>query len=1767
MPGVTAPASAAGAGAETPVPVTGSDHDIPQVALVDPPSPAELVEGMVATWRAGLVEAAGTSTLADVDELGDAVLDLSAAHPSGLAQLFAGRPTRLSSLVREVGAQATARRRARQVAARATVYTQQYGIAPTSLAIGIASWVERTVPDVATDDVAALASATKAVPATGGALRTSARSTTRVTTQVTTKDTARDAAKGAARPGAAGGPAADALPEPRVVHAPVLLRPVTLRARGAAEADYELALEPTIEVNPVLARALRARGALLDPGAVARATFTDTGFDPNGALARLASLGWAVLEDFQLTERVVVGTFVHPGQVIVDDLDALAGAVGRHEVLAALAGVEEARDRLSRPLPRPQVGDRDPQLDRGLGDLDPAQQHLLDVVATGAHVFVDAPAGADVTGTLAALVADAAAAGRTVLYVPGHRRAAVALAERLERLGAGDLLLDVAPEAGWRSAATRRLLAAMTLEPPVVDDRSVGELQRALVAHREALRGYVRGLHTPRQPWGVSAYDALQELARLTSARPTPRTTVRLDPDVARVLDAPGRQQAAADLLRAGELGAYSLRPSDTPWYGADLRTPADAATALARVERLLGTLPDVMARAEAAVADIGLTVPTTIAGWVAQMGLIDEVRASLDLFQPLVFERTAADLVAATASKAWRAQRGIEMGRFVRRRLRKQARDMVRPGRPVADLHGALLDVQRRRELWQEHCPGGGWPRLPDGLEVMEADLAAVRTDLDALDEVLASTPEGAGLAGLPVADLVDRLTRLRAGAAALETLPSRTALVRHLRGAGLGALVDDLADRRVPPTMAAAELDLAWWSTVFEQILALDPALAGYDGATLDALSARYAQLDRAHVAGLVGPVRSAAIKAMGSTMRQQREQAEGLFSELIEERVTSLRDVMARYPDVARRLRPIIAASPMLVPQVLPTARTVDLVVLDAATRTPVEVVVPAVARARQVVVVGDARCASGSAVRELAEVLPHLELHADASRRDPWLTAFLVAHGYDGALRPTPLPSSAPLVHLELVDGTGLPGVESGLVDSTREEVDRVVELVLEHATTHPEESLAVVTATARHADAVREQVLGEARGTAVLGALFDEGRADPFVVVDLASVAGLRRDAVILSLGLGRTPHRRVLHSFGPVSTPTGDALLLDALGSAQHRLTVVSCFSAGDVDHARVRGRGPALLVDLLAFAERRGRGDADPLAPVDARPRELALGEAQGLGEGAVAEAPAGGSAAPAGEAPADGSAAMASAATDAPSAAETVGEPATPDAEVAASRARSDEAADDSGAGRGPESADGSVTDGAATRGAATGAVAPAGAVTEATAPRGRGTDGAAAAGAVTDGAAAAGPLVDGVAPGDETAPSADEESAPAPEPDRLVLDLAERLWRHGLVVEVDHGIPGGARIPLVVGHPDVPDRYLVAVLTDDQAYVDEPSIRVRDRLVPERLERLGWTVLRVWSAAAFLDPQAEVDRIRRAVHAALPERVELPVSPRLAPVVDDESDGWAASGAVPVVASAPVPVVAMAVGRQQSAAEAPPAATGELRPATDGPQAASDGDPSVPMTGMLDEVEYDVEPAAPAHSGSDGTRRGAPTHGGTDHGTSGHDHARHDDTGHDADDHRTPPAAGRGSSSAGAGTARAGGDGDLLGSGVLDLSAIVPESDLLLPRQQHDPDAPRGPMSAPVRVSTGVVHKTPKPPRTGEVQLSLAVPARRRPDIRKGLPIGAYSDDQMDEMAAWLMSDGQERTRDELADALRAELGLTRRTHRVDTAIRAAVTRAMS
>ena len=64
--------------------------------------------------------------------------------------------------------------------------------------------------------------------------------------------------------------------------------------------------------------------------------------------------------------------------------------------------------------------------------------------------------------------------------------------------------------------------------------------------------------------------------------------------------------------------------------------------------------------------------------------------------------------------------------------------------------------------------------------------------------------------------------------------------------------------------------------------------------------------------------------------------------------------------------------------------------------------------------------------------------------------------------------------------------------------------------------------------------------------------------------------------------------------------------------------------------------------------------------------------------------------------------------------------------------------------------------------------------------------------------------------------------------------------------------------------------------------------------------------------------------------------------------------------------------------------------------------------------------------------------------------------------------------------------------------------------------------------------------------------------------RPAIARGLPLAAYSDDQLDEVALWVASDGVERSEEEAVDELWRALGLTRRGAQTDAVLRHVIRR---
>ena len=228
---------------------------------------------------------------------------------------------------------------------------------------------------------------------------------------------------------------------------------------------------------------------------------------------------------------------------------------------------------------------------------------------------------------------------------------------------------------------------------------------------------------------------------------------------------------------------------------------------------------------------------------------LLTDIRDTLDRFLPVVFDRSLSELIAATASR----KDSPQMSGSNRRRLRRLAGEYVRPGVHITDLHGALVDIQQQRVLWQRFVAAGVTPEVPIGIADVQVAYQQVTQDLAALDEPL----DGVGIAR--------RSCRSRICSSAWRASPPTPMCCRTCRSARNCAPCCVISDWKPcwptsrpgmsPEEQVAAELELAWWRSALESLLESDRALLGANTSVLDRLEADFKLVDEAHAAGSAG------------------------------------------------------------------------------------------------------------------------------------------------------------------------------------------------------------------------------------------------------------------------------------------------------------------------------------------------------------------------------------------------------------------------------------------------------------------------------------------------------------------------------------------------------------------------------------------------------------------------------------------------------------------------------------------------------------------------------------------------------------------------------------------------------------------------------------------------------------------------------------------------------------------------------------------------
>ena len=420
----------------------------------------------------------------------------------------------------------------------------------------------------------------------------------------------------------------------------------------------------------------------------------------------------------------------------------------------------------------------------------------------------------------------------------------------------------------------------------------------------------------------------------------------------------------------------------------------------------------------------------------------------------------------------------------------------------------------------------------------------------------------------------------------------------------------IGDVTASTVEPVLLLAAYEAMW-----KKSLATDPELDRINGDELDDLVRRFRKADQDRI-------RIAADEVARSHIDRHPTGSAGAVGILVDEMRKSrnlkpVRRLMLEAGDAIQRFKPVFLMSPLSVAQYLTPGRVeFDMLVIDEASQVRPEDALGAIARCRQLIVVGDDRqlpptsffsrmindepetededASDGkgraASVKDVESILnlcsrfPERMLKWHYRSEHPALIATSNRHFYKGELM---LP---PSVIAKANDGkTGLifheteaGHYERGRTARNEKEADDVAHAVLAHARECPELSLGIGTFSVAQRDCIRDRLDDLTRKHPELdGFIKAQAKTESVFVKNLENIQGDERDVIFISVGYGRDANGKLTQNFGPVGRDGGERRLNVLITRARKRCEVFSSLVAEDI---RLDGAGKPGVQALKAF-------------------------------------------------------------------------------------------------------------------------------------------------------------------------------------------------------------------------------------------------------------------------------------------------------------------------------------------------------------------------------------------------------------------------------------------------------------------------------------------------------------------------------------------------------------------------------------------------------
>ena len=462
-----------------------------------------------------------------------------------------------------------------------------------------------------------------------------------------------------------------------------------------------------------------------------------------------------------------------------------------------------------------------------------------------------------------------------------------------------------------------------------------------------------------------------------------------------------------------------------------------------------------------------------------------------------------------------------------------------------------------------------------------------------------------------------INRNKKALAEPAWLETWLSYQRVKTRLTKDGLANFIEALEQQQFNSNDTNVVVSASLYEQLARHVLATDSVIADFDGNDQLAVQTQFSQFDkrllelqREQIAWQCGQNDVPAGNAQGRVATHtefaliQREAAK-------KTRHIAIRSLLGRSSKAIGALKPCFMMSPMSVAQYLaPGEYSFDLIVMDEASQIRPEEALGAIARADQLVVVGDpkqlppttffSRMAGDNeddtddVGLEQAESILDTVMPLFPTRRLRWhyrsrhesLIAFSNQKFYDSnlILFPSPFGQTEEFgVKYERVED-GRFFENTNLAESTR-----IVDFISDQLVNRPDESVGVVTMNIKQRDQVEAQLEIAMNTDPILARAYETNaiKDEPLFIKNLENVQGDERDVIVISMTYGPAEVGGITYQrFGPINSDVGWRRLNVLLTRSKKRMEIFSSMGSGDVRVSNTSSRGVKALRALLEYCE-----------------------------------------------------------------------------------------------------------------------------------------------------------------------------------------------------------------------------------------------------------------------------------------------------------------------------------------------------------------------------------------------------------------------------------------------------------------------------------------------------------------------------------------------------------------------------------------------------